>query len=80
MLPSVCCEERSNLIRRPSASGPDGTTGYSYDAAGNLTGTQLPAANGPWQTRAYDRAGRLVALQNAGAAGTNVLPESIPLA
>lgn len=56
--------------RLSSVTAPDGTTGYSYDPAGNLVRTQLPAANGHWQTRTYDRAGRLVELRNQNAQKT----------
>ena len=41
------------------------TTAYGYDAAGNLTATTLPAANGFVETRSYDRAGRLTDISTA---------------
>jgi RHS repeat-associated protein len=46
------------------------TTGYGYDAAGDLTTTTLPSGNGYVETRTYDRAGRLTAVQNTKGAST----------
>jgi RHS repeat-associated protein len=56
--------------RLASVTSAGGTTGYAYDAAGHLTETTLPAANGYSETRGYDRAGRLVELDNRTAATT----------
>jgi len=47
------------------------TTSYGYDEAGNLTKTTLPSGNGYLETRSYDRAGRLSAVQNTK--GTSIL-------
>jgi RHS repeat-associated protein len=47
------------------------TTSFVYDAAGNLTTTSLPSANGYVETRSFDRAGRLTGVDNAKA-GTSL--------
>jgi RHS repeat-associated protein len=44
------------------------TTTLAYDAAGNLTSTTLPSGNGYVETRSFDRAGRLTAVDNSKAA------------
>jgi RHS repeat-associated protein len=41
------------------------TTDYDYDPAGNLETTTLPSGNGYVETRAYDEAGRLIAIESA---------------
>src|SRR5919109_951852 len=46
------------------------TTGYSYDEASNLTKTTLPSGNGYLESRTYDRAGRLTAVQNTKGTST----------
>ncbi len=51
------------LGRLTSATGPEGTTTYALDAAGLLTGVQLP--NGVALTYEYDDAQRLVAVVDA---------------
>ncbi|HEX8140108.1 MAG TPA: lamin tail domain-containing protein [Pyrinomonadaceae bacterium] len=51
---SLSYDETSNRIR---------TTGYDYDAAGNLTRSQS-SAGGAWQRYQYDAAGRLVNVRN----------------
>src|SRR5919106_3153850 len=48
------------LGRIASVTSGSQTTRYEYDAASNLTRTTLPSANGHVETRAYDRAGRLI--------------------
>jgi YD repeat-containing protein len=40
------------------------TTSYSYDEAANLRTTTLPSGNGYVETHSYDRAGRLVDVEN----------------
>ena len=51
--------------RLASVTKSGATTNYAYDPAGHLTETELPAANGYVETRAYDRAGRLTSLEHA---------------
>jgi RHS repeat-associated protein len=50
--------------RLASVSSGGLTTSFSYDAAGHLTTTTLPAGNGHVETRTYDRAGRLTTVEN----------------
>lgn len=47
------------------------TTSFSYDPAGNLTATTNPTGNGYSENRTYDRAGRLVTVDNTKA-GTSL--------
>ena len=47
-----------------SVTSSSNTTNYAYDPAGNLTQTTLPAGNGYLETRTYDRASRLIELDN----------------
>lgn len=47
------------------------TTTYAYDAAGRLTTTTLPSGTGYTSERDYDRAGRLIGVENA--AGSSIL-------
>src|SRR5690606_17545953 len=51
------------LGRLTNSTGPEGTTSYTLDAAGLLTGVQLP--NGVALTYEYDAAQRLVAVVDA---------------
>jgi RHS repeat-associated protein len=51
--------------RLASVASGGATTSYGYDQAGNLLQTTLPAANGYVETRTYDRAGRLVSVDNS---------------
>ena len=53
--------------RLTSVASGGQTTGFAYDAAGNLTTTTLPSGNGYAETRSYDRAGRLTTVDNAKA-------------
>jgi RHS repeat-associated protein len=46
------------------------TTTYGYDEAANLRTTTLPAGNGYVETRTYDRAGRLIDVENKQGATT----------
>ncbi|WP_189964025.1 FG-GAP-like repeat-containing protein [Streptomyces violascens] len=50
--------------QRISETTATGTINYSYDPAGNLTTTQLPATNGYTEQRSYDNAGRLAAISS----------------
>jgi len=59
------------LGRLTSVASAGQQTSYAYDAAGNLAQTILPSRNGYAETRAYDRAGRLVEVE--WKKGTNVL-------
>jgi RHS repeat-associated protein len=54
-----------------SVASGGSTTSFGYDAAGNLTTTTLPTANGYVETHGFDRAGRLVSVDNAKA-GTSL--------
>lgn len=58
------------LNRLTSVQSGGQQTSYAYDAAGNLVQTTLPAGNGYVETRAYDRAGRLVSVESKKGATT----------
>lgn len=53
--------------RLSSASSSEGSTTYAYDSAGRVVRTTLPTLNGHVETRGYDRAGRLIKVENARA-------------
>jgi RHS repeat-associated protein len=53
-----------NDARLATVTSAGAVTTYGYDAAGNLTSTTLPAANGYVETRTYDRTGRLTEVKN----------------
>jgi YD repeat-containing protein len=55
--------------RMLSAATGGQTTNYAYNAASDLTKTTFPAGNGYAETRTYDRAGQLIDVKNANAAG-----------
>jgi RHS repeat-associated protein len=52
------------LNRLVTAASGGQTTSYAYDVASNLTQTTLPSGNGYVESRAYDRAGRLVDVES----------------
>ncbi len=51
--------------RMATAESGGNTTSYAYDPAGHLEETVLPSSNGTVETVTYDRAGRVVNLENA---------------
>ena len=53
--------------RLASVTAGSATTTYSYDPAGQLTGTALP--NGVNESRTYDAAGRVTTIAAAGPSG-----------
>lgn len=57
--------------RLSSVASGGSTTSFGYDAAGNLTTTTLPSGNGYVESRGFDRAGRLISVDNAKA-GTSL--------
>ncbi|MFJ3539051.1 FG-GAP-like repeat-containing protein [Streptomyces sp. NPDC090109] len=56
--------------RRTSQTGAADTLTYTYDPAGHLTSTILPASNGHTENRSYDRAGRLTSVGNIKGSNT----------
>lgn len=58
------------LNRLASVASGGQTTSYAYDVASNLTQTTLPSGNGYVETRAYDRAGRLIDVESKKGAAT----------
>jgi RHS repeat-associated protein len=56
---------------RTATQTADGAAvGYGYDAAGDLTTTTLPAANGFTESRGYDDAGRLTSVKSSKGGST----------
>ena len=53
--------------RPTQITGPTGEFNLTYDLAGNLTQTTLPATNGYTEKRTYDPAGRLTVVSNENA-------------
>lgn len=56
--------------RRTKQTTAAGSLTYGYDAAGNLTSSTLPSANGHIEKRAYDSAGRLTAISSVKGTST----------